>query len=122
MRALNLHKSVKAHGQPQQQKLQQLGFFCELARLQGSESLPKYMQLDESAEHGFVCIRLDLRSLGVDPSHAQFIELDTQKARLHLEVFFNMGALSKLSDEELQSLTYSELRADSRGLAKLTWT
>ena len=124
MRALNLHRSVKAHAEPQQQKLQQLGFFCELARLQSSESVPKYMQVDKSAEYGFACIRLDLRSLGVDPSHARFVELDAQKekAHLHLEVFFNMDAISRLSDEQLQSLTYSELRADSQGLAELRWT
>ena len=84
--------------------------------------MPKYMQVDKSAEYGFACIRINLRSLGVDPSHAQFVELDARKARLHLEVFFNMDELSRLSDERLQSLTYSELRADGRGLAELQWT
>jgi len=89
--------------------LQKLGLFNELAfydeESKAEESKEKPMPIDvvKSVEYGFVCINFDLKVLGVEPSFAEFIELDPAKA-LRLELHFNMEKLleSELSDQELE--------------------
>jgi len=93
------------------QKLQKLGLFNELAfydeesKDEESKEKPQPMPIDvvKSVEYGFVCINFDLKVLGVEPSFAEFIELDPAKA-LRLELHFNMEKLleSELSDQELE--------------------
>jgi len=91
--------------------LQKLGLFNELAfydeesKDEESKEKPQPMPIDvvKSVEYGFVCINFDLKVLGVEPSFAEFIELDPAKA-LRLELHFNMEKLleSELSDQELE--------------------
>ena len=81
-------------------------------------------QVDISAEYGFVCIRFKLKSLGVDPNFAEFIGLDVKKKLMHFYISINLERISDMSDEQLQRLTYSELRKreDFACIISLQWT
>ena len=67
---------------------------------------------------GFILIKLDLKSMNIDPENASFIDLDISKT-LNLEIKFNIQRVMNFSGP-LDQMTHKQLHRHD-GYSKIEW-